>query len=363
MSFAFGGAQVVLDPRGRVHVLNSGAAAIWTLIDAGYSREETAATIAAHGAFSTEEALIHVDAMSGLWQDDEVSVDEVVNPPRELSVGAAPQTYRIGATRFAFSSEDAETRLRVESVLADCADAAASPDLLLHVAGGADGDWVLLKNGQEILASACSGEMAGAIFQAILEAANPGIEWLALMHGAAIGIGGAAILLPGTSGAGKSTLAAYLSARGADYLTDDLIALASDGTLVPWPTRISAKRGSWPTLLPHYPVLDTLPEVDLLKRRIKFIPVGKAPWARPPQPVRALYFPEWSELEEPRVQALTPLEALVKLVEERLWLGYPISESRLRGFLEWLAKIPAYHLRYSSLEQAEQLLQEANIDA
>jgi hypothetical protein len=297
-----------------------------------------------------------VDAVGALERGGEGAAP-ARSAPRPVSDPGPPHTYRIGAVSFAFSSEDEETRLRVESVLADCADAEAQAAFVLRVVAEAQGEMRLLEGGEELIPTSCSGEMAGAIVQAILEAANPGVDWLGLMHGAAIGRGGSAILLPGSSGSGKSTLAAYLCGRGADYLADDLIALAADGKVVPCPTRISAKRGAWSLLRPLYPVLDQLPEVVLLNRRIKFIPVGTEPWARPPQPVAGLVFPHWSEIDEPAVRALSPTEVLVMLVEERLWLGYPITEARLRRFLAWLPNLPAFSIRYGSLDQAERQLE------
>ncbi len=216
----------------------------------------------------------------------------------------------------------------------------------------------LLKDGVRLLSSFDSGDIAGALFQAILEAIHPGIEWLGLMHGAAVARDGEAILLPGSSGAGKSTLAAFLAAHGYDYISDDLIALRNDGKVMPWPTPFSIKRGSWPVIAPLYSQFDDLDEVELLNRRIKFLPVGNDPWTKPPQPVRAIIFPQYSKDFVAAVEPISPLHALARLVEERLWLGYPITEQRLRSFLGWFEKIPAYLLPFSDLSAAERQIWE-----
>jgi hypothetical protein len=47
-----------------------------------------------------------------------------------------------------------------------------------------------------------------------------------LFHAAALARRGKGLILPGTIGAGKSTLAAWLLARGFDYLTDELVFVA-----------------------------------------------------------------------------------------------------------------------------------------
>ena len=90
-------------------------------------------------------------------------------------------------------------------------------------------------------------------------------------------------LASGRSGAGKSTLAAFLAAHDYDYISYDLVALRDDGNVMPWPTPFSIKRGSWRVIAPLYSQFDSLDEVELYSRRIKFVPVGSDPWTRPPQ--------------------------------------------------------------------------------
>jgi hypothetical protein len=357
-SIPYGGGLVLFDEPGqRLHILNSGAAAIWTLVDAGLSKAEAADAIAAHAGLSPEEAEMHVDVISWLWNPPpSASRPAPAMPPREISReisdAGPPKLYRIGGTGFGFSCDDDETWLRVEFALSDCIDPAAAPSFLLHVTAEEQGEMELLKDGVPLLASSDGGEMAGAVFQAVLEGVHAGIDWLGLMHGAAVARDDGAILIPGASGAGKSTLAAFLAAQGYSYLSDDLIALRADGRVMPWPTPFSIKRGSWPVLRPLYPELDDLDEIHLLNRRIKFVPAGRAPWATPPQPVRAIVFPEHAQTKAPVVEPVAPLDVLARLAGERLWLGNPMIEERVRRFLDWLETIPAWHIVYPDLETA-----------
>ncbi len=362
ISIPFAGGLVLFDEAGQLlRILNSGAAAIWTLVESGLSRAEAADAIAAHAGLPPEEAEMHVDIISWLWNPPPASAAvnlPVVTSARATSDAGAPRLYSIGRTGFAFSSDDDETRLRVECALADCADPDAEPGFQLHVAAEAQGEMQLLKDGAPLLGSADGGEMAGAVFQAVLEGVHAGIDWLGLMHGAALADEEGAILIPGASGAGKSTLAAFLTARGYSYLTDDLIALRADGRVIPWPTPFSIKRGSWPVLRPLYPELDHLDEIELLKRRIKFVPVGRAPWATAPQPVRAVVFPDYGQTKTPAVESMTSLDALARLAVERLWLGHPVTEARVRRFLKWFETIPAWRIAYPDLETAERQIGE-----
>ena len=51
-----------------------------------------------------------------------------------------------------------------------------------------------------------------------------------LLHAAAVCVGPRTVLFPGASGAGKSSLTAWLTARGFDYLTDEMVFIP-EGTL------------------------------------------------------------------------------------------------------------------------------------
>ena len=61
------------------------------------------------------------------------------------------------------------------------------------------------------------------------------------VHAAALVAAGKGILLPGKSGSGKSSIAAWLTAKGCTYLTDELVLLSQDGRLLPFTRPISLK--------------------------------------------------------------------------------------------------------------------------
>lgn len=75
-----------------------------------------------------------------------------------------------------------------------------------------------------------------------------------VLHAAGVAVDGRAALLPGRSGAGKTTLAVCLLACGADYLSDEAVALAPDGSSVAgYPKALSLERGTqalFPSLAP-----------------------------------------------------------------------------------------------------------------
>ncbi len=68
------------------------------------------------------------------------------------------------------------------------------------------------------------------------------------IHAAAISSGGKGLLLPGKSGSGKSSLAAWLTASGMNYLTDELAFLSRKGFIHPMTRPICLKQPSYEAL-------------------------------------------------------------------------------------------------------------------
>jgi hypothetical protein len=56
------------------------------------------------------------------------------------------------------------------------------------------------------------------------------------------------------------------------------------------------------------------------------------------------------------VDPLEPLEALSRLFAAGLWLGHPLTEARVRTFLDWFGQVPAFTLAYTRLEEAKRVL-------
>jgi hypothetical protein len=363
ISIPFGGGLVLLDEAlNSLAVLNPGGAAIFTLLEAGFTDAEAAVAIAEQFGISLAQADIDVAALhAALAQRPAPDAASVLDPALDApDDGDRSFHFEIQTLRLRFRSADRETRQRVAAILSPWAARAGEASLTLEVETEPSEPLILLRDGQPHLTFNEPSEAIGAIFQLVLEALNPGIEWLGLIHGGAVTLNGVPILLPGASGSGKSTLCAYLAANGFGYVSDDLIPLRADGRLVPWPTPFSIKRGSWALLKPWYPELAALPEQRLLQRALKLVPAPAEAWRRVPAPAKLMVFPKWSELEPAAtLTPLPPLAALTRLAQERIWIGYPLSEAKLRRFLDWLGAIPAFELRYNALADAKALLEQA----
>src|SRR3546814_14539822 len=78
---------------------------------------------------------------------------------------------------------------------------------------------------------------------------------------------------------------------------------------------------------------------------------------RPPRSTRTdTLFPYTTLFRSDRLRPLDPIEALGRLLGDRIWLGHPLEKARIEAFLEWLERVPAYEAHYGTLAQAEALV-------
>ncbi len=133
--------------------------------------------------------------------------------------------------------------------------------------------YLVVCNGDDIERATTLEEALRQVFGRILELSYPDAEWLAMMHAAAVGDEGGAVVMAGDSGSGKSTLTAALVHAGLSYFSDDVVPLDSARRIRPMPLGISVKEGSWPVLAALYPELEALPIHG--GRRRRYLPIAR----------------------------------------------------------------------------------------
>lgn len=397
-SFAFDNGMVLLDKRtNRLFAYNQSAAVVWQALIGGARSPDTAIdAVSKTYGMSTEEASRDVAGIMEHWQSvglldrtartPQVNAEAVSpNVPNRTEIGQAVSglrtqivprerasiaaadavnplqaTYEFGGCAFQVTVEDPDVAPRVQSLLRTyrVESSGAAQDIDVRKDGA--GDLVLRKDGREILRTDSSAEMTGALFQTLLSSTHAIDDWLAIIHGGAVAAQGRAILLPGASRSGKSTLGAFLVSRGFDYLSDDMIAVTSAGGIATWPIPISIKRGSWSALAPYLPELEAIPATRVWNRTIKYLPVPSASWGRLPSPAGLIIFPKFNRAAQASsLTLLRPIEALQRLISDRIWLGYPLRAEAVDSFLNWLSRMRCYELSYGSFEAVEGLVREA----
>ena len=80
-------------------------------------------------------------------------------------------------------------------------------------------------------------------------------------------------------------------------------------------------------------------------------------WDAEPIRLRTLVFPRFTAGAAPELRRLSSFEALERLLSDRVWLGHPITEERVRSFLALLDETPAYAVSHGTLSDAVQLVE------
>ncbi len=189
-------------------------------------------------------------------------------------------------------------------------------------------------------------------------------DYLLSVHSAMLAYRGKGIILPGISGSGKSTLALSLQHKGYRCFSDEIAVISATEKLMPLPLPVAIKSGSWKIIRNTYPEIDTQPiwyRQDGRRLKYIFLPDQKThPGTRyTAVPLEYIIFPYYNEqakdYELVQCNSLDTLHALTQA-------GYQIKDSltrhKVEKILQLVAKTPAYHLSYSSLEQAHQAIKE-----
>lgn len=359
----------------RLLAFNQSAQFLWDLIERGFSIDKMASEFAAKYGVPVESARKDIDAMIGTW----LSLDLLSSDPEpESSSGpvrtqdlsdwsqagtpawAANAVYRVRNKVFSLSIERSNSVALIRNFFQHLEIPNGEIGLRLEIREAANRLQALLVNGREQFRTPDEAQLVGGICQAILEFLHPELEWLAMMHGAAVARGNAGMVFPATSGSGKTTLVAHLAAQdGFTYLADDLIVVAApSGHIVPWPMPLSIKKGSWDLLSESYPSLKSAPIYNTSRGQARLLIPSPSDWKTDPVPAHGIVFPRYIAGAVAKLRRITAFEAIERLLNDRIWLGHPMTEHRIRAFLAWIDATPAYTLVHGNVHDAARCLEQ-----
>lgn len=371
--FAFEGHLVLLDRAAdRLLLYNHTAAMLWEHLAQGGGLDDGARAIADHHDVALETVQADCAAILDDWRADGLVAPEPAKPTRPAAAAdaqpSAPRvpplepaerwTCRFRDLTFAFAFENGARAAYARRLFDghDEGDPGAAIRIEVREEGGG---WASVhEQGVERLRTDVPEEVFGAISQYMLERLYPGTRWLAIVHGGAVAAKGAGdtigIVFPASSGSGKTTLVGWLSAHGFDYLADDFTAIAApEGLIMPWPVPLNVKQGSWAVLEPVHAGFADSPEYVIRGMNARLLRPPPASWSHPPVRLDRLVFPRYRAGAAARIARLTPVDALERLLADRIWLGYPKTEGRIADFLAWLKDIDCHQLDYGDLTEAE----------
>jgi len=172
------------------------------------------------------------------------------------------------------------------------------------------------------------------------------------LHAAALSREGRAMILPGRSGAGKSTLTSWLTKRGYNYLTDELVYIPENTRDIQYFTRpINIKQRGIPALEGEFD-FTTHAEATMASKQVTMIPPrllnpdNELERAR----VELILFPQHraeTELELTKLsKAQAGLALMECLVNARNLNGHGFTEATRLA-----REVPAYRLVYQGFDQ------------
>ncbi len=350
---------------------NDTARHVWELIETGRTAEDLATEFAQAWGISLSRAQADLAPIVTQWRmlgllaggenrpasiepaTDVVPAGYRVAPPRR----ASEWTCTIGGTPIAFAVEN-ELPAPIRALLRHLETPGVRPQAHIEIRSGPSGETVLLSNGLERVRTSDPSHFVGGLWQTLLECIHPNVRWRAIIHGAALARNGSGLVFSAPSGSGKSTLAAGLVARGLDYLADDMVALSEpDGAIVPWPLPLSIKPGGVDILQPQYPELARASRYPTKGVEARLLIPSAEVWDAEPVRLRTLVFPRFTAGAAPEQRRLSSFEALERLLSDRVWLGHPLTDERVRSFLALLDETPAYAVSYGTLSDAVQLVE------
>jgi hypothetical protein len=369
-SFQIEGGLLLFDERSnRLFAYNDTARHAWHLIEAGQAEEDLISEFAKAWEISPSRARADIQSIVSQWQlENLLATDETPTTPVSLERDLVDDRHRtphqrcisewictFRGTTIAFASENEFTLIR--QMLEHLETPGVEPQARIELRSSASGETVLVRNGEERIRTHDQALFVGGLWQAILECIHPNVEWLALIHGAAVARHGKGLALIGPSGSGKTTLTAGLISNGFDYYADDLVAvMPPDGRVAPWPLPLSIKPGSLDVVAPLCPELSKAQSYRTKGMDARLLVPGSSNWNLEPVRLRTLVFPNFGYGVSPVLQRISCFQAIERLLTDRIWIGNPITVERVAALLEWLRVTPAYVCTYGRIEDGIRLI-------
>jgi len=175
-------------------------------------------------------------------------------------------------------------------------------------------------------------------------------------------VDGQIIALPGLSNAGKSTLTVRLLARGANYLTDEALAIGvKDLTAFPFHKALCLESGTqrlFPKLEPERPTSVQHKSWDVDPRTIGTAALAGA------GPIGAIVFPTYKTgQKEPIFTKMSPVDVVRRLLENSFDFSH-LGQAAFSVLTRLATSVPAYELIHGGkgeVELIEQLAESLNM--
>jgi hypothetical protein len=302
----------------------------------------------------------HARAFCGVCSDGRSVLAAVAGAAlRDPSASAITRHYRMLGTVFCLRIGSLAQAARIEPVVAHLAtDGAEAPDVILDVMDIGSGHALLVDS---VPVASCDDldQLVPLIKSSIRRIATDRHRFIFEVHAGVVAAGRHCILLPGPPGCGKSTLTAALSYAGLRYFSDEVALLEEpDFAVRPVPLSLGVKPGAVEVLGSLYPaVRDLAVHTREDEQRVRYLrPPGDRHDVQEALPVRWVVFPAYDPAAPTRLEPISRVEALRRLMGECMVLPQLLDESRVHALVRWLRTVDCMQLPLSSLSEAVELV-------
>jgi hypothetical protein len=333
-------------PREQVVVtLNGAARAVWEACDGCKSMGEIAAELAR--SLDSDPDLLAPDVARTVA----ALVDRgLLREPHEHAAGTEENSLLIafGGSTVAVECGDPALSLGIRHRFAHMLALRGDPMAIVSCLYHDDGSVRILRDGRsrrrEAKSTTVERSVEGEIIQTFL-VARPDLLWF---HAGAAGLGGAGVIVAGAAGSGKSTIVTALCARGAGYLSDEIVAWDPFRHTVhafPLAPRVRAPQDR----------LLAAEEVHRLAR--SEVAIDSELLVREPLPIAAVLFPEFAPDALESLELCSPATAAARLLANCQDFERQ-GELAVRSVTRLVSSVPAFVLRFRRGEIAAQRISE-----
>ena len=356
-----------------LHLLNTTATAIWSLLEEGHDAGSAGAALRDMYGLDEVSSSQFVAAALAEWREKGFLQGTSTDPPRRGPIIPAataqagspewrPQEpveiryYRILGSRFRVSFSSIAQARMVHPVLEhlevpESSDEATAVDIVETA------DRLTVYGDREVFDECARITALAPIVKSLLwTIAVVGHEFFLDIHAGVIGDGSRCILLPAPSGSGKSTLTAALVHAGYRYYSDE-VALLEEGSfrVFPLPLAIGIKTTGIDALAGRFPILRGLQIHERGDgKQVVYMPPprDRLPATDDPCPVAALVFPRYVPDAATSLVNLTKGDALKRLMDECVVVRARLDVARVEALVKWVARMPCLELTFGSTEGA-----------
>lgn len=239
----------------------------------------------------------------------------------------------------------------------DESDSMSGGTILRLTVGGSSG-WELHQGDNRLYSGPSKAILASVLIGQTIHHLTADYRDGMAFHAAAVSRHGRSMLLPGRSGAGKTSLAAWLTANGFNYLTDELVFIERNTCRLDAFTRpLCVKERA---LLPIREAVhvDLEPDACLFAGGTIMIPhrLLNEEFVKESPQLAVILFPSYQSNAEPELVRLSKAQVGLALMEH-LVNARNLSDHGFSEAIRLAQAIPAYRLTYSHFDQLPDMLQ------